>query len=141
MHGQYLPEIKLILSAVDNLFIPGKVFSESDVFRDPLNDDTFHSWNHHSSFSSMSVESMVETMNSEIIAANNNLLAAKTLFITLGTARVHVLKETDRVVSNCHKQPSNLFQKKLLSVNEIVEDLEKTFLQCKKRNPDLKVFP
>ena len=89
----------------------------------------------------MSVECMVETMNTEIVAANINLLAAKTLFITLGTARVHVLKENNKVVSNCHKQPSNLFEKKLLSLNEIVENLEKTFLECKKRNPNLKVFP
>jgi hypothetical protein len=78
-------------------------------------------------------------MNNEIITAHNHLLSAKTLFITLGTARVHLLNENSEVVANCHKQPASLFKKKLLTVDEIVKSLSYTLKECKRINPDLKV--
>lgn len=82
---------------------------------------------------------MLENMNNDIKSANINLQEAKTLFITLGTARVHKLKNSNVIVSNCHKQPGYLFDKKLLTVNEIVESLSQTFEDCKAFNPNIKV--
>ena len=78
-------------------------------------------------------------MNTDIMVAHKNLLNTKVLFITLGTARVHQLIETNKIVSNCHKQPSNLFRKKLLTINEIVDSLRDTFLDIVKVNPNIKV--
>lgn len=119
--------------------ILGTEFSEDDVFKDSTVDDTYHSWGHHSSYSSLSVPSMLKRMNDDIIAAHNNLVSAKVLFITLGTSRVHVLKGANRVVSNCHKQPSILFEKKQLSVPQIVQSLREAIIACKVLNPRLQV--
>ena len=82
---------------------------------------------------------MLITMNRDIVTAHENLISAKVLFITLGTARVHVLKESNQVVSNCHKQPAHMFTKKLLSVDEIVATLRESLLLCRTHNPNLKV--
>ena len=82
---------------------------------------------------------MISNMNNDIHEAHANLMKAKTLFITLGTARVHILKETSKIVSNCHKQPADLFEKKLLTVNEIVDSLRETFQLCQEFNSELKV--
>lgn len=117
----------------------GKIFTKEDVFKDINNIDTYHSWHHHSSYSSLSVSSMVEKMNNDILAAHTNLIQAKILFITLGTARVHILKESNEIVSNCHKQPANLFDKKLLTTKQIVDNLRESFQLCQQFNPNLKV--
>lgn len=43
------------------------------------------------------------------------------LIITLGTAYVYVLQEKELLVANCHKQPANLFEKRLLNPEEIIQ--------------------
>ena len=118
---------------------PGKVFTESNLVKDSINDDTYHSWDHHSSYSSLSIPEMLIAMNHDITTAHENLVSAKVLFVTLGTARVHILNAKNQVVSNCHKQPAHMFTKKLLSVDEVVTTLRESLLLCRTHNPNLKV--
>lgn len=118
---------------------PGKVFTESDLAQDSINDDTYHSWDHHSSYSALSTSQMLIGMNRDIVTAHENLKTAKVLFVTLGTARVHLLKSSNQVVSNCHKQPSDMFVKVSLSVDDIVAALMESLLLCRNHNPNLKV--
>ena len=119
---------------------PETVFTESNLVQDLLNDDTYHSWDHHSSYSCLSISKMLIAMNRDIIAAHENLISAKVLFVTLGTARVHTLNSNNQVVSNCHKQPAHMFTKKLLSVEEVVTTLRESLLLCRTHNPNLKVL-
>jgi hypothetical protein len=119
--------------------MPGKVFTESDLAQDSINDDTYHSWDHHSSYSGLSPSKMLTGMNRDIVTAHENLKTAKVLFVTLGTARVHLLKSSNQVVSNCHKQPSDMFVKVSLSVNDVVAALRESLLLCRNHNPNLKV--
>jgi hypothetical protein len=49
------------------------------------------------------------------------------LILTLGTAFVHELKDSNTIVSNCHKQASQLFQKRLLSVEEITSQFDSIY--------------
>lgn len=117
----------------------GKVFTESNLVKDSINDDTYHSWDHHSSYSSLSIPEMLIAMNRDINTAHENLVSAKVLFVTLGTARVHILNANNQVVSNCHKQPAHMFTKKLLTVDEVVTTLRESLLLCRTHNPNLKV--
>ncbi len=43
------------------------------------------------------------------------------LFMTLGSAWVYELVESNFLVANCHKEPNSRFNKRMLSVNEVVE--------------------
>jgi lysophospholipase L1-like esterase len=43
--------------------------------------------------------------------------------LTLGTAWAYTLRETSQTVANCHKMPAALFEKRLLSVEEIVQKM------------------
>lgn len=63
--------------------------------------------------------------DSEIKELVDKVKSSKVVFITLGTAWVHVHKSSGRIVTNCHKQPANLFQKRLLTVEEISNSLKK----------------
>ena len=46
--------------------------------------------------------------------------ACDTLVVTFGTAWVYRLRETGETVANCHRQPQRLFERRRLSVGEIV---------------------
>jgi len=48
-----------------------------------------------------------------------------TLIITLGTARVYILKESGEIVDNCEKRPAKLFEERDLSIDECAEYLER----------------
>lgn len=52
--------------------------------------------------------------------------------LTFGTAYVYEQKETGKVVSNCHKLPENKFNRRLLSVEEIVEDYTALITEMKR---------
>ena len=59
---------------------------------------------------------------------------------TFGTAYVYEQKETGRVVSNCHKLPESNFNRRLLSVDEIVNEYTSLIAGMTARNPNLKVL-
>jgi hypothetical protein len=88
-----------------NRCLQPKSFTIEDVFVDERESLLQHSWSHHSSFSSYNnSKQMLNQMNHKKQEAYDYLQSANVLVITLGTAFVHRLKETGRVVANCHKR-------------------------------------
>lgn len=67
------------------------------------------------------------------------LKTADVVFITLGTAFVYFLKETGKAVCNCHKQPAELFERRLISVDEAAEALKNTLVALRKINDKLRI--
>jgi hypothetical protein len=65
---------------------------------------------------------------------------AQALIITLGSAWVYQLIESEQVVANCHKQPQNQFSKRLLSVQEITDSFTTWYSLAKKSNPELNLI-
>ncbi len=60
-----------------------------------------------------------------LIAFSNQFITQATwIFITLGSAFVYEHKELGITVANCHKQPSNFFVQRRLSIDECVHNLE-----------------
>ncbi len=70
----------------------------------------------------------------------NRLLSCDFLILTLGTAYVYELNGHHHTVSNCHKQPSALFTKRLLSPEEIIEPVKQSLQSLRDINPGLKVI-
>lgn len=62
------------------------------------------------------------------------LKTADVVFITLGTAFVYFLKETGKAVCNCHKQSAELFERRLISVDEAADALKNTVAVLRKIN-------
>ncbi len=62
---------------------------------------------------------------SSLLRIQEKVNEAKVVFLTLGTAFVHEHIETKEIVTNCHKQDSRLFRKRLLTVDEIVFSLNR----------------
>ncbi len=102
-------------------YMDGRVYREQDIF---LHEDLWHSWDHHSRFSSASAATTLETINASQAAAAKRLREADWLIITLGSAYVYVLKENGKIVANCHKVPDQAFYKRLLTADEIIAALD-----------------
>ncbi len=125
------------ISQAIQLLSEEKVFSEEDVF---LNQGVFRTYFHHSLFSSADRNNFLQTINEQRKRASVDLREAEVLIITFGTAYVFSLKETGLVVANCHKQPSNIFNRHKLSVEEIVFSWTKLIEESLRINPDLKIL-
>jgi hypothetical protein len=66
--------------------------------------------------------------------------SASHIIITLGTAWVYELKETETVAANCHQQSQSLFDKRLLSAKEISAALENLESLILKENPQAQII-
>jgi GSCFA family len=107
-----------------NYLMTDDLFSDKDVFKEG---DLWHSWQHHSRFSSPDKAEILRGINAEIEAARNHFSKTKTLILTLGTANVFIEKKSNQVVANCHRVPPQYFDKKRLTVEDVVLDLTSVF--------------
>ena len=97
--------------------------------------DHWFSFDFHSSFSSADKEQAIIAMQSALDKGAEALKQADTLIVTFGTAWVYRLKESGIVVANCHKQPQSLFERTMLSAEEIAarwSELLRTTLKGKR---------
>lgn len=81
------------------------------------------SYDFHGDFAARSAEEALERMNRAVEQGAEALAAADCVVLTLGTSWVYRLK-TGGVVANCHKMPAQLFERELLSVEQIVALLD-----------------
>ena len=92
-------------------YIDNKHYKESDLF---YQNECWNSWEHHSRFSKPDAIECLNGINESQSKANAFLKKADWLFITLGSAFVYEL-DNKEVVANCHKVPTDKFNKRLLS--------------------------
>jgi hypothetical protein len=85
----------------------------------------FH-YDFHSSFTSPQPEALIQQLENSIQETHIFLQKTRHLLLTWGTAYVYERQDSGRSVSNCHKVPQKQFNKRLLSVNEISQDLQET---------------
>lgn len=100
----------------------------------------WHSFFHHSRFSTGSPEKTLEGVNSRIETSARFLRKTHFLFLTFGTAWIYKYNPTGEVVSNCHKIPEKHFTRLRLTPTDIVEDYRKLLPEIWKIQPDLKVI-
>ncbi|RZS97231.1 GSCFA domain-containing protein [Cecembia calidifontis] len=73
----------------------------------------------HSDIVAYSKESLVRLIQKKQAQAKQVLESATHLLITFGTSWVYEFGSQGQIVANCHKQPSGLFEKRLLTPDEI----------------------
>ncbi|SCB74252.1 GSCFA family protein [Chitinophaga costaii] len=118
-------------------YLDGKVYTADDLFQQ---DDLWHSWAHHSRFSAATPEAALDKINVAQQAAIHRIENADWLIITLGTAFGYQLRESGRLVANCHKAPAHTFNKKLLSVEEIITSLDNVMHRLFFRNRQVRIL-
>ena len=126
-----------ILSAM-KMMAQGKVFTPFDLFQ---SQGLWHSWAHHGSFSSTSVEESLKMMNDAIEQARGQLRKLDVLIITYGTAWVYRLaQEPEVVVANCHKEPEKRFLRSMERVDALAACMRQTLAVARAIRPQLKVI-
>lgn len=95
----------------------------------------WHSIMHHSDFSRNSKEELLECINGRLLHAHGIAKECDTVIVTLGTAYAYIRKSDNTVAGNCHKLPAKEFDRRLLTIEEIVDDFDRTIGIYKENNP------
>jgi len=101
--------------------------------------DNFFHYQLHSSFNAASKLELAERIENNQSLVKNKLETATHLFITLGTAFVYRLLETESIVANCHKQPQQNFSKSILGLDEMIDSFNTFYQTLLKVNPRIQV--
>lgn len=126
-------------------YIENKQYKKEDLFY--LN-EVWNSWDHHSRFSNINADECLKNINESQQLAHDFLKSTDWLIITLGSSFSYRLtneastadKQNNDGVANCHRAPSQWFNKHLLSIDEIILMLDTTYLSLKQFNSRLKLI-
>jgi len=127
-------------------YIENKQYKKEDLF---LLNEVWNSWEHHSRFSNINAEDCLRTINESQEQAHNFLKNTDWLIITLGSSFSYRLTGltpnpspcgVGSGVANCHRAPSQWFNKHLLSIDETISLLDGAYHRLKQFNPKLKII-
>ncbi|HTB51762.1 MAG TPA: GSCFA domain-containing protein [Ferruginibacter sp.] len=117
-------------------YIENKQYTENDLF---YQNESWNSWQHHSRFSNPDKNECLAVINESQQQAHHFLKIANWVMITLGSGFVYEL-ENNEIVANCHKVPTDKFNKKLLNAIEIKEMLDAALEKLFIFNPNIKII-
>ena len=98
------------------------------------------SMDHATFFDSDHSEKALSLINASISKSFAYFNNADVFIITPGTSVVYVYKKTGNIAANCHKLPHELFERKILSVEENANLLRDTVKLIRSRRPDAKII-
>lgn len=119
-----------------NRLLDKSPYSENDLVKVG---NLYHSFAHHSIFSHTDKDYMLENINNNLMESSSKLKNADYLFITFGTSWVYELKESGKVVSNCHKLPAYYFVRRRASIEEITKCFSEVISKILSINPNIKI--
>ena len=105
----------------------GKPFSHEDVIA--VGEGQYCTFSHNTAFWNNSEVALLEHVNQSLADAHTHFLDSKWVVISLGTSWVFQDKETQKVVSNCHKLPAARFERLFLSMEQSVQFLSEMVRQ------------
>lgn len=101
--------------------------------------DVWLNWHANATVFGYSNNELTRTIEENRSQFFKGLSSSSVLFITFGTAWVYEQLASESIVANCHKQPANQFSKRLLTVDEIVQQWMKTIHHIRENNPALNI--
>ena len=119
-----------------SVLIGDKKYKEDDLF---LHNQLYASFDHHGSFSSNNKHKCLEDINYRLAKSREKFNKVDALFITFGTAYVYKYKDTNEIVSNCHKLPANHFVRERLEIDNIVNHYKDLINNIISLRPQIKI--
>ncbi|WP_329903138.1 GSCFA domain-containing protein [Porphyromonas pogonae] len=114
-----------------------ELFTADDLFE---YNDLYHSFMHHGSYSGIHKKETLDMINDSFLKGINAVQEMEWLCLTWGTAFVYRYKETGEVVTNCHKIPDYSFERKLCSIEELLQYWEPLIQTLISKNNELKII-
>jgi len=115
----------------------GEPFCEAELVE---NQGLWHSFEHHGCFSNPDKTAALDAINRSFSEGRKFLENTNRLIVTLGSAHVFTLKKTGAVVANCHKLPAADFERRRLTVDEVLAALLPIFQKLKSKLPELEII-
>jgi hypothetical protein len=117
-------------------YIENRQYNDADLF---YQNECWNSWEHHSRFSDPDAVTCLQMINASQTRAHHFLKKADWLLITLGSAFVYEL-DNGPVVANCHKVPTDKFNKRLLSIDQVIAALRLMQEKLIRFNPAIRII-
>lgn len=106
----------------------GKPFTTDEVIQ--VGEGYYCTFYHNTAFWNPSEESLLDHVNQNLAEAHRHFNASRWIIISLGTSWAFRRLDTLQVVSNCHKLPSNRFDRVFLDLSttvKVLSDVLKSF--------------
>lgn len=117
-------------------YINCRTVSESELF---LHQSLWHHWDFHSSFSHEHPNLALQIMNQSIEQTHEFLKKTKWVFVTVGSSFVYQ-NQSNHIVANCHKFPSDTFTKHILKPQEIASRFIKIIHELLQFNKNINII-
>lgn len=117
--------------------ISGKEFEKSDLF---FHNSLWLTFEVHSKLSRPEQDELRSLLNDKLSDLKEYLTTATHVIITLGTAWVYEHRSSNTIVSNCHKIPQKEFLKKLLSVGQVNDSMNRIVTKIQSVNPNATII-
>ncbi|TGE10398.1 GSCFA domain-containing protein [Hymenobacter fodinae] len=98
----------------------------------------WQSYDLHATLGAESPVDLLQHIQSIVRETGVFLATADAVVLTLGTAYAYRLRETEEIISNCHKVPADKFEKELLTADEIIAAIAETHAYLRRINPRLR---
>ena len=99
----------------------------------------WQSYDFHSTIGAESPVELLQLIQETVGRVSEFVRTADTVVLTLGTAWAYRLRETGELVSNLHKLPASLFEKELLTADEIVNGLAEVHALLRRANRNIRI--
>ena len=99
----------------------------------------WQSYDFHSTIGAESPVELLQLIQETVRRVGDFVRSTDAVVLTLGTAWAYRLRETGELVSNLHKLPASLFEKELLTADEIVNDLAEVHALLRRLNPAIRI--
>ncbi len=121
-----------IAGALNRLYNP-QPYTEEDL---ELYNGFWHSFDHHGRFNHPNPSETLRMINTALAYGAAAMKDVDHLLLTFGTATIYTFKQTGKIVANCHKFPGSSFDRRRLSVPEIVDAYLPLFEQFHQNRPN-----
>ena len=123
-------------------YAEGKLYSENELF---FYNELWASREHHTKFSDPDRAIGLGKINESQSAATSFIKTADWLLLTLGSAFLYEWKDRSddnygNIAANCHKIPTDKFNRRLASSTEIMDILLKMIGSVRQVNPSIKII-
>jgi hypothetical protein len=118
-------------------YVQNKQYTTADLC---YMNELHQSWKHHSHFSGIDAEAVVQLINASQQAAHEYLKTATWAIITLGSSFSYRLVENGMPVANCHRAPGQWFYKHMMTIDETVAALDNAMHQLFHFNNNIKLL-
>jgi len=99
----------------------------------------WQSYDFHGTIGAESPVELLQLIETTVRQVGDFVRTADVLVLTLGTAWAYRLRETGELVNNLHKMPAALFEKELLTADEVVNALAEIHASLRRLNPELRI--